>query len=234
MMNFQYEIFWIVVSFLLTVMVLSYLLGDNIFFRFSAHLFIGLTSGYVVLLIINEILLPYLLTPFLGGTWIERLWLGIPILLILLLVVSQIKKFTWIGSLPLAYLAGIAAAVAVSGAVFGTLVPQSRAIVDSFDPTNLDLRGSRSWLTIIDAVVMLVGTIGTLSFFYFGRKKKPETDADRKKRPMIFEGLSKVGQVFIGITLGAVFAGVFSSALLALIDRILVIGQFITNLMGNV
>jgi hypothetical protein len=51
---------------------------------------------------------------------------------------------------------------------------------------------------------------------------------------VIFEGLSKIGQIFIGITLGAVFAGVFSSALLALIDRILIMGQFITNLIGSI
>jgi hypothetical protein len=233
-MTFQYEIFWIVVSFLLTVMVLSYLLGDNVFFRFAAHLFIGITAGYVVLLIIYEIIWPYLLNPLISGSLIERLWLGIPILLILILIISQIKKFTWIGSLPLAYLAGLAAAVAVGGAVFGTLIPQSRAVIDSFDPSDLTTASGPGWMNIIDAVVMLVGTITTLSFFYFGRKRKPETDSDFKERPVIFEGLSKIGQIFIGITLGAVFAGVFSSALLALIDRILIMGQFITNLIGSI
>ena len=232
-MTFQYEIFWIVVSFLLTVMVLSYLLGDNVFFRFSAHLFIGITAGYVTLLIIYEIIWPYLLSPLIGGTLTERLWLGIPILLILLLVISQIKKFTWIGSLPLAYLAGLTAAVAVGGAVFGTLIPQSRAVIDSFDPAKLSVTTGQGWMNIIDAAVMLIGTVSTLSYFYFGRKKRPETELDFKKRPPIFEGLSKVGQIFIGITLGAVFAGVFSSALLALIDRILIMGQFITNLIGS-
>lgn len=233
-MTFQYEIFWIVVSFLLTVMVLSYLLGDNVFFRFAAHLFIGITAGYVVLLIIYELIWPYLLNPLISGTLTERLWLGIPILLILLLVISQIKKFTWIGSIPLAYLAGLAAAVAVGGAVFGTLIPQSRAVIDSFDPTKLSVTTGQGWMNIIDAVVMLIGTVSTLSYFYFGRKRRPETESDFRKRPAVFEGLSKIGQVFIGITLGAVFAGVFSSALLALIDRILIIGQFITNLIGSV
>ena len=58
-MTFNYELFWIVVSFLLTVMILSYILGDNVFFRFAAHLFIGITAGYVFLLIIYEILMPF-------------------------------------------------------------------------------------------------------------------------------------------------------------------------------
>jgi len=77
---------------------------------------------------------------------------------------------------------------------------------------------------------MLVGTVATLSYFHFGRKRKSTIEEEMEKRPAILEGLSKVGQVFIGISLGAVFAGVFSSSLLALIDRILFIGQFITNL----
>lgn len=233
-MTFNYELFWIVVSFLLTVMILSYLLGDNIFFRFAAHLFIGITAGYILLLIIYEIMLPFLIFPLANGSWIEWLWFSIPLVLILLLIVSQIKKFTWIGSLPLAYLAGLAAAVAIGGAVFGTLIPQSLAIIEPFDPDNLYPNSGQSWLNILDAAVMLVGTVGTLSYFYFGRKLKPKTDLDLTKRPLIFEVLSKIGQVFIGITLGAVFAGVFSSALLALIDRILFMGQFITNLIGSV
>ena len=234
-MTFYNEIFWIVVSSLLTVMVMSYLLGDNVFFRMAAHLFIGITAAYVVLLIFNEIIWPYLISPMINSTWIERLWLGIPILLILLLIIGQIKKFAWMGRLPIAYLAGLAAAIAIGGAVFGTLIPQSRAIIDSFDPDNFSAAdGGFSGLKIVDAVVMLVGTIGTLSYFYFGRKQKPEMETDLMKRPIIFEVLSKVGQVFIGITLGAVFAGIFSSTLLALIDRILFIGQFITNLIRSI
>lgn len=229
-MTFTYELLWIILSFLLTVMVLSYLLGDNIFFRVAAHLFIGLTAGYVVLLIANQILWPYLINPLINGTWPEALWLAIPVVLILMLLLSQIRRFTWIGSLPLAYLAGLAAAIAVGGAVFGTLLPQSRAIVDSFDPARWYAVPNQTWLRILDAVVMLVGTVGTLSFFHFGRKQKTTSEEEYEKRPSIIEGLSKVGQVFIGITLGAVFAGVFSSSLLALIDRILFIGQFLTNL----
>ena len=104
-MTFYNEIFWIVVSSLLTVMVMSYLLGDNVFFRMAAHLFIGITAAYVVLLIFNEIIWPYLISPMINSTWIERLWLGIPILLILLLIIGQIKKFAWMGRLPIAYLA---------------------------------------------------------------------------------------------------------------------------------
>jgi len=44
---------------------------------------------------------------------------------------------------------------------------------------------------------------------------------------------ASISEVFIGLALGTVFAGVFSSALLALIDRLLFIGEFIAQLKGG-
>ena len=80
---------------------------------------------------------------------------------------------------------------------------------------------------------MLIGIIGTLSYFHFGRKRNLQSEQQDAQRPTILEVLSHVGKVFIGITLGSVFAGVFSSALLALIDRIDFVGQFINSLFGG-
>jgi hypothetical protein len=45
--------------------------------------------------------------------------------------------------------------------------------------------------------------------------------------------LSKIGEVLLGITLGTVFAGIFSTALLALIDRIAALGDVIGQLLGG-
>ncbi|HMN62218.1 MAG TPA: hypothetical protein PJ988_17755, partial [Anaerolinea sp.] len=53
------------------------------------------------------------------------------------------------------------------------------------------------------------------------------------RRSPVVESLALVGQVFIGITLGAIFAGVYAAALTALLDRIqfvlTVIAQFISG-----
>lgn len=225
---------WSVISLILTVMILSYLIGDNILFRFAASVFIGLTAGYGVIIIGWQILWPYLFRPMISSTWLEKIWLIIPILLILLLVVSQIKRFSWLGRFPLAYLGGLIATVTMGGAVFGTLIPQGREIIDAFDPQAWYEGGSQPWFRIADSIVMLFATIGTLSYFHFGRKWKTKPNSQPSSRPLILEGLSKLGQIFIGITLGTVFTGIFSSTLLALIDRLLSIGQFISNLFGGV
>ena len=80
---------------------------------------------------------------------------------------------------------------------------------------------------------MLLAVIGTLSFFYIGQKRKAHNVEDAQKRPMALDGLGKVGQVFVGITLGAVFAGVFSTALVALIDRLIFLGDALTHILGG-
>jgi len=222
---------WSLVGFLLTVMVLSYLIGDNIFFRFASALFVGLTAGYLTLLIIQYILAPLLWVPIVSGGWGPRLWTLIPLGLMVLLGLSQVPKLSKLGSIPLAFLAGLVAAVTVGGAVFGTLVPQSAALINPFDLEAW--KGPGNWLQGVDAVIMLIGAVTTLCFFHFGRRKLDHPGIETNQRPKAIEALSMAGQIFIGLTLGAVFAGVFSSALLALIHRVAFIGQFIARWLGG-
>jgi hypothetical protein len=222
---------WGLAGFLLTVMIFSYLIGDNLFFRLASALFVGLTAGYLSLLVIHYILGAYLWTPLVSGTWATRLWTLVPLVLIVLLGLSQFARFSKLGSIPLAFLAGVISAVTIGGAVFGTLIPQSTALIIPFD---LDTwRGPGNWLKGVDALTMLLGAVATLSYFHFGRRKPDHPREAANQRPKGVEVLSKVGQVFIGISLGAIFAGVFSSALLALINRIAFIGQFITQWIGG-
>jgi hypothetical protein len=225
-----YDLIWGVVGLLLTVMIMSYLIGDNLFFRLAAYLLVGVTAGFLSVLIINQILWPYLLQPLIVGSWIQKFWILIPLALAVLLVISQFNKFASAGQVPLAFLAGLTAAITVGGAVFGTMIPQLRAVVNAFDPSGWYRTPGVPWLRAAEAVVMLVGVLGTLSYFHFGRRRGDPND-QIKVRPRFFESLGKVGEVFIGIALGTVFVGIFSTALLAMIDRLLVIGEFVIRLL---
>jgi hypothetical protein len=231
-MNLQ-ALIWGVVGFLLTLMVLSYLIGDNFFFRLAANLFVGITAGYLAILISKQILWPYLLKPLVGGTLYQRLWVLIPVVLSLFLIFSQFAQLRRLGRIPLAFLAGLTAALLIGGAIFGTLVPQLSAVVANFDVPGWYATPDKPWIRITESVLMLVGVIGTLSYFHFGRGSKRKPGGLVNTRPQIFEILSKVGEVFIGLALGAVFAGIFSSALLAMIDRIAFLGDWITRWVGG-
>ncbi len=177
-------VIWGVIGFLLTVMVLSYLIKDSLFFRLAAYLLIGLTAGYLVVLVVNRVLLPHLIWPMADASWSERLWLFVPIVLGLLLLIGQIPHLSQLSRIPLAYLAGLSAAVAIGGAVFGTIVPQGQAMLDAFDPYRIYADPQLVWMRILDAGVMILGVVGTLSYFHFGQPLKKLNQGDENKRPV--------------------------------------------------
>ena len=228
------EFAWGVIGLLLSVMTLSYLIKDNFLFRLASHIFIGVTAGYLLTLIIHQILWARAVIPLIEGSWLQRAWMVIPLLLVLLLILGQFPRFSGFSKFPLAFLLGLTAAVVIGGAIFGTLTTQIRAVVNAFDHNEWYAQQDQVWVKILDAVMMLLGTVGVLAYFHFGKKLKPQNAKDHHKRPALFEGLGKIGEVFVGITLGAIFAGVFSSALWALIDRVISIFTWIQRLPGGV
>jgi len=227
------DLLWVGVGAILSIMILSYLIDDNFLFRIASHIFLGISAGYLVILLTKDIVWPLLLQPFVIGNWTNRLWMIIPLAMILLLVLGQFPRFKGFSRLPLAFLTGVGAAIIIGGTVLGTLLPQSMAIIDLFDISRWQSGSTVPGLAIAEAIVMLLGVVGTLSYFHFGRKQKVIRAEDRAERPFVLESWGKVGQVFIGITLGAIFTGVFSTALTALIDRILAITQFVKMLFGG-
>jgi hypothetical protein len=74
---------------------------------------------------------------------------------------------------------------------------------------------------------MLVGTITTLVYFHFGARSTP----DGPQRSKLVIVLGWIGQIFIAITLGVLFAGVFAAAMTALIERLNFIWSFLANLL---
>jgi hypothetical protein len=70
---------------------------------------------------------------------------------------------------------------------------------------------------LIQASLVLIGTVATLAYFQFTLLGK---NSSAGKRGWLINSIASVGQIFIAITLGALFAGTFSAALTALIDRV--------------
>ena len=202
------ELVWALVGFVLTIMVFSYLFGDNILFRIATYIFVGVSAGYAFVVVFYHVLLPRLIEPLLLGSMLERALLVIPLIMAGLLLTKISPRLASLGKMPMAFLVGVGAAVAVGGAVFGTLLGQVRAAASPF---------SQGVSRAAEGLVALAGTIGTLAFFQFGAAAR---GAQPAQRPAWIEGLALVGQVFIGITLGALFAGVYAAALTALLDRV--------------
>jgi hypothetical protein len=209
------DLIWTVVGFVLSLMIFSYLIGDNILFRFAASLFIGVSAGYVAVILLFQVVYPRLIYPLLTGTVLERSFTLIPLALSFLLFFKPSRNLSALGGIPFAMLIGAGAAFAIGGAVLGTILPQSLSTINLFDLT-------KTGNNILEGAIILVATVTTLMYFYFGAKYE---NGKPIRRAAWIEAISKVGQVFLFATLGAIYAGVFITAITALVGRIQAIWQ---------
>lgn len=206
-----------VLSFFLTLMVFSYILGDNPFFRFAIYLFIGVASGYAAVVTIYNVILPNLVVPLFSPNREQQLIALIPLVLSLLFL-TKIFPFTarW-GNPSMAYLVGVAAAVAIGGAALGTLFPQITASTNLLNLGLLQQIDENLTLQLINGSLILLGTLTTLAYFHFSVR----TVADEPTaRPAWIDWLAGIGRIFIAVTFGFVFAGVYAAALTALVERL--------------
>jgi hypothetical protein len=128
----------------------------------------------------------------------------------------------------MALLVGVGAAAAIGGALQGTVVPQLQAAINAFDV--------RSMGSVLNAVpqlfqggIMLLGTIATLAAFHFSTGRAADGTPQRHR---LIEGIAWVGRIFIAITFGVLFAGVYMAALTAMIERLSSIINFFRLLIG--
>lgn len=207
-------------GFTLTILIFSYVfVGDNALFRIATHLFIGVTAGYVTIVVIHNIILPQMIFPFAGDDRNAKLFAMLFLVLGALMLTKISPRLNKLGNPAMAYLVGVGAAAAIGGAVVGTIFPQVSASMSLFVANDL---GEIDWY---DSSWILVGTLTTLLYFHFGIRRKDSEDQSAQ-RPVWLEAISSVGQFFIAITFGALFSGVYLAAITALIERM----SFIWNL----
>ncbi|MFO7918153.1 MAG: hypothetical protein R6V13_08745 [Anaerolineae bacterium] len=186
---------------LLTLAVLSFILGDNPFFRLAEYLFVGIAAGYAASLAWSNVLWPrlrLLLTD--PGTW---WYYGLFFALGMCLLARGIKPISALGNLPLGVLFGTGAALALGGVITGTLVPQLQVSFLSLSPADYG-QGLIGWAHAIDALLLVVGTITVLSVFHFSA---PEDETHKGIGYRLLEILQGTGRKVIMIGFGALLAG---------------------------
>lgn len=213
------------VGFLFTIMILSYVVGDNPLFRVGIHVFVGVAAGYVTVIVLQHVIGNKLLAPLVSGDMTQRLVALIPLVMSFFLLAKMSPKYHWLGRWVVAFLVGVGAAAAIAGALMGTLLPQAWASVTMFDLkafTDSDVILEKT----VEGFLILAGTIFTLAYFQFSVR---ESAARSGKRGLFMRILSFIGEIFLAITFGALFAGVLAAALTALVDR----AQFIVNFLAS-
>lgn len=211
------DLLWTLIAFFLTILVLSYVLGDNALFRMVMMIFVGISAGYGAVLLFYQVIMPRLITPMMNAPLADRTGLIIPAALSILLLFKLSPRLSILGNPSMALLTGVGAAVAIGGAVSGTLFGQISGTISLFDLSGLSSAGS-AISQLFGGIVLLTGTICSLAYFHFGARKKGGENTGAQ--PALIQILAGIGKVFIAITLGALFAGVLAASLAALIERL--------------
>jgi len=201
-----------------TVLVLTYIIGDNVLFRLAVYILIGAGAAYAAVVVIFDVLWPGIQAALARAAARDFGLLIIEVIALLLGVLVWFKaspRLAWIGNVPMGYLIGVGVATVLGGAIIGTLGPQIVATgAPAYTLSGEEVaRLSSDALTLHRLVtfVVAVGTIVTLlSFGYF-----------RVGRTNPLQLVNILGRrFFLMIALGAVFALVFMASMTLLIERI--------------
>jgi hypothetical protein len=211
------EIIGLVIGFILSLFIFSFVLGDNPLYRFAVHLLVGVSAGYAAVLIIQDVLLPVVQDVIENPSDPNNILLFFPLLLALLLLLKLFPRLAWLGNSSMAILMAIGAAVGLIGAITGTLIPLVTASYQG------DLTGFGGGIA---GLLVAILTICTLLYFHFTGRLTPDGEV---AMPVWQKYAGLVGQVVITITLAALFAATLSASLILLSNRV----SFFIDEFGN-
>jgi hypothetical protein len=213
------------IGLILTLLVFSYLIGDNPLFRFAIYLFIGVSSGYAAAAVWHYVLVPQLFSRL--DDINQLVLLIVPLILSFSLLAKLSPRISWLGNFAMAVLVGVGAATAVGGALIGTLLPQTQAAMEMFDPAAPG--GGGFFVRLFEGSIMLLGTVLTLASFHFTMGRGADGAV---RQNAVMNGIAWAGRLFISITFGVLFAGVYLAALTAMIERLSSLINFTRQLIG--
>jgi hypothetical protein len=219
-----------------TLAIFSYLFGDNPLLRFTLNIFVGVTAGYLAFVVYQMVLAPWASERLVLGNWSDRLLAIVPLVMGVILLVKSMGIFaprlSRFSRLALAFLIGVGGAVAIGGALTGTLMPQVWGLIQVFERDTLLGEWGRGLLPLagylVNGSMLLLGALTTLLAFHYGK------DVGQGQVPMpnrLLPWITTIGKFFVAAALGVIFAGIYQTGLTALVERL---DLFVNFLQGQV
>lgn len=182
----------------LTLAIYSFLYKDNPVYKVAENIFVGVSAGYWAVILWFDFTWPNLFEPLISrGNFLSL----IPIVVGLMMFAPLIPKINWLIRIPLTFTMGVSMALVITQRVQGEIFPQLQA-------TFLPLSGV-SPFTLISNVLIIIGVIVTLIYFYFSKAHKG-----------VLGFAAKLGIWFMMIAFGASFGYTVMARISLLIGRI--------------
>jgi hypothetical protein len=193
---------WIAAA--LTLFIFSFMYKDNPLYKFAEHLFVGVSAGYIVVQQFWQVLWPNLLEPLGKGGDADGagLWkFVIGTLLCLFLFTRMVPRLAWLSRYAIAVIIGVYAGAKTTGFAQAEVVAQVQA-------TMLPLWDAGSIAASFNNLVLVVGVVCTLVFFFFSKEHKG-----------VLGGSARLGIWYLMVSFGAAYGFTVMSRISLLIGR---------------
>lgn len=210
-----------IVALILTLMVYSYLIGDNPLFRIAEHLLVGVSVGFTTVTIIFNVIVPAVnrvRSAASEGNGVVVILYIVPLIAGIVLIFRPFRAARPVTNLVMALVIGVISALTLGGTLAGTLIPQVGATMlplgnNNNGGTTVDI------FTIVGNALLVICTLVTLWYFQFFLRKNDKEPATTNRTSVLMQRARQLGRYTIMLALGAVFASVFLTYIAALIDR---------------
>jgi hypothetical protein len=182
----------------LTLAIFTFLYRDNPVYRMAESLLVGVSIGYVLVITWTNTIMDILYKPMINEGEVALI---VPLLLGLFMFGRFHKSTSFLSRYSMAVLIGSGAGVAIPAMLGARTLAQLSATVEM-------VRGE-TFLTLFSAVVVVIGLLATLSYFYFSREHKGWIGHS-----------AKIGTYFLMIFFGTTFGYTVMSRMSTFIGRI--------------
>ena len=175
----------------LTLCMFSFLYKDNPFYKFAEHLFVGVSMGYYIPYTYYNAFIPYAYEPlFLKKEYI----LIIPFIIGILYWFRFSSNFSWVSRYPIAFSMGMVG-MGVPMNMHANVLVQMRTMMLPLNSINI--------------ILIFVGTISILLYFFFSKAHKG-----------VYGKFTSIGVWFMMVGFGASFGYTVMARISLLIGRI--------------
>lgn len=194
---------WIWVAAFFTLAIYSFLYKDNVIYKITENLFIGVAAGYLVVVEYFNVVQPDLIEPLFKE---HKLLLIIPLILMILMCMRIFSSIGWISRIAIAFMVGIGAGLSIPTTMDAMVIEQVKGML------LIDYAAGPygTVLSFIGGVLMFVGTISAIVYFFFSKSHEGATGY-----------VAKFGIWILMIGFGASFGYTVMARISLLIGRVL-------------
>ncbi len=192
-MNWEIIGIWIGAG--LTLCIYSFLYKDNPFYKFAEHVYVGVSTGYVICTQFFNALKPLVFDP-LRTDFSNSYIVLIPTLLGLLLYTRFFKKIAWVSRYTLAFIIGAGGGIYAPNSVQAYLIRHTGSTI-----TNLFNPGAERFFSFtgqsflnIEGIIIFIVVVSIMVYFFFSVPRKG-----------IIKPTAKLGIIFLMVYFGGAF-----------------------------